>query len=192
MWKYIKAVSLFLSLIFLFSGCKYQIDENKTKMFNSIEEIEAIKELENSAELKSEFLKLFEEYSGFSLPKYFVLPKTSSKSWMDVDDFKFFVFTYIIMEKNDALEILNKIKNNNEWIGYRYWSDAWFDKTKNIEKNKEKCSYFVKTYNPISSFPLEYIYLNFHYNKDYDNYIVWMQTSLYKTGRSEDGSVITP
>ena len=195
MSKFIKAVSLFLSLIFLFSGCKYQIDENKTKMFNNIEKITSIKEAENSAEIKPEFLKLFEEYAGFSLPEYFILPESTEQSVVFVSS-TFLISTYIIMGKNDALEILNKIRNGDEWIGYRYHQN---EKENKIEKDKEKCTYFKKS-DDINEFcPPNFIELNFHYNNDYDNYTIYLLARLdrklpnkteerYILGKSESNS----
>ena len=82
------------------------------------------------------------------------------------------------MNKKDALEILNKIKNDDEWIGYRYWSDKRDDSIKNIEKDKEKCSYFVKTPNIKSSINRKFIELNFHYDENNDNYIVRLYAAI--------------
>jgi len=179
MRKTLKIFFCFLCSLLLFSGCNrpdsnYQIDENKTEMFNDIEKIKAIKELENSGEIKTEFLKLFKEYAGFSLPEYFILPEATGQSETIADE-TFFVYTSIIMEKNDALEILSKIKSSDDWVGYRYF----FDEPKGkLEKDKAKCSYFKKADNIKHYFPLNFIELNFHYNKDLENYTVCMVTRL--------------
>ena len=50
------------------------------KIVDDIEKIKSIKELENSTEIKAEFLKQFEKYAGFSLPEYFILPESNSSN----------------------------------------------------------------------------------------------------------------
>ena len=174
MQKALKLLLCFWCLILVLSGCKYQIDHSKTAMFNNIEKIKTIKEYENSSEIKDEFLKQFESYAGFSLPEYFILPESKGNFFTSVSDNGFLVLTSIIMNKEDALEILNKIKNDDDWIGFRYWSDETGNSIENIEKNKQKCTFFIKTPDKTPHHPHKFVELNFHYNESNDNYIVSM------------------
>ena len=181
MRKFIRLFLIILSAILLFVGCTddYVIDETKTtvvfsSLYNDIKKIESAKEDENLIEEKVEFLKLFKECSGVSLPEYFIFPKESeTQNWSSVyiSTRDMHINTHFIVPKNDALKLLNSLIENDNWIGYRYFSSGA------SEKDKTKCSFF-RNKEAVNHNHVNVISLNFHYNNDTDSYIVWLLASL--------------
>ncbi|MBO5106022.1 MAG: hypothetical protein J6C29_03895 [Clostridia bacterium] len=107
--KCVRIFAIFLSLIFLFTGCndEFTIDETKTagiyyRRYSDIEKIKSVEEDKNLLKEKEEYMKLFEEFCGFPLPDYFTFPKvTEEHNWnrVNIDERFFSIGIHFIMEK---------------------------------------------------------------------------------------------
>ena len=177
--------------MFVFTaGCtdNYIPDESKTvfneELYNNIEKIQSLKDEESSLEKKMEFLQLFEKAAGISLPNSFVFPPitTDYSGWAYVVETSscFLINTHFVAKKTEAIEMLEVLKKDDNWRGFLYWKNNFGSSDENAEKNKSKCTFFKKGNWNVALGSENIISLNFHYNKQYDNYIIWLHAIIRK------------
>lgn len=147
--------------------------EYNTKLLQKLD-IEKLKSREEDKSLikgKEEFMQLFKEFCGFSLPEYFVFPKEAD---IRISEREIGFLGYFVFEKNDALEMLKCLRNDNSWTaiinGYSCSS---------IPELRELCTNFEKSYRydeTINS--CDMVVLDFLYDEENDYYVVDMVVGL--------------
>lgn len=185
-------IIILLSIILIVVGCiiANNIYENKKyfdfKYDNIIEgrkyaaeilqrvDIEEIKSREEDKSLikeKEEFMQLFKEFCGFSLPEYFAFPKDIDLS---ITERAMSVYDYFIFEKNDALEMLNYLRNDDSWTALSHSVGVSI----NIPELRELCNTFEKSYKYNEDINYNMVLLDFIYDEESDFYVVDISISL--------------
>jgi len=208
MRKFIRLFLIILSAILLFVGCTddYVIDETKTvvhkSLYKDIDKLKSLNEDESLIEEKEEYKQLFKKLAGFSLPNSFIFPKETNLNKILIEDNYIYLYLNFIMEKKDALDILEVLKKDITWDAYLYWN-RWFmsaandhnhnpnqnktpsDSSKVEKKHRERCTAFYKR----DKDSFDWIFLNFHYNKEHDCYIILLWSSFTSFKQSGDGEL---
>ena len=207
MQKYIKIISVLLSLVFVFSGCgknSENIDSansdtvkkklrpakeevivdnfilEATRHYDDIEDLKLVEEDESLLKEKEEFLQLFKEFCGFSLPEYFIIPKiTKETSWNMVCVTTRYISISLdfVVEKNDALRMLELLKNDKSWGAYY---DRAGEPAITQEERENKAKHFEKSRRRDFSLGGKWVDMSFTYDKDNDVYILEMYASLQR------------
>ena len=187
MKKFLKCIIIILlSVILIVVGCiianniyekkhfidyLYEVDENKTAgiylwLYNDIEKLQSVKEDKSLLKEKEEFIKWFNEYCGFSLPDYFIIPTVDEEhTWNQVSiDERFITIEYsFVMEKSDVMYILEHVRNDDSFVPWNYRSHYPVETPEEISR----ATYFGKRTDH-----QQFVSLNFHYNKNENVFIV--------------------
>lgn len=192
--KYIKIITIALSLTFAFTGCANENHYKRNIPFGYInpelesthisrisdiyEKAAKTNELEEDKSLieeKEEYMKLFKEFCGFSLPNYFVLPKNPEEIDWDI----YITERYIevdglfFVEKEDALELLEHLRKDTRWKAR--FNDLGM--VASNQKQREKCTAFERSATFDHSITSD-VYLWFYYKEGEDCYALRLLSNL--------------
>ena len=140
-----------------------------------IEELKSREEDKSLIKEKEEFMQLFKVFCGFSLPEYFIFPKDIDKLNIQISERTIEVTDYFVFEKNDALEMLNYLRNDNSWTAFSSIAGAYI----RTPELRELCNTFEKSYKydeTINNFNM--VVLDFLYDEESNYYVMYMNAGL--------------
>ena len=144
----------------------------KTLQELDIEELKSREEDKSLIKEKEEFMQLFKEFCGFSLPEYFVFSKDIDKLNISIYERTIEVSDFFVFEKNDALEMLNYLRNDNSWTPLTMYSSVTLEL-------RELCDSFEKSYRYDETINnRNMVVLDFLYDEESDYYVMYMIAGL--------------